>query len=59
MVLGAAFLGIKAIEYTQEYHEHLIPGLNFQVPEDDRSNWSSKKGLIRERWRCFSCFTSS
>ena len=37
MVLGAAFLGIKAKEYTDDYHEHLVPGLNFQVPEKDRS----------------------
>ncbi len=36
MVLGAAFLGIKAAEYTQEYHEKLIPNWNFQVPEEDR-----------------------
>ncbi len=33
MVLGTAFLGIKAIEWTADYHEKLIPGLNFQVPE--------------------------
>ena len=33
MVLGAAFLGIKAVEYTQDYHEKLIPGWNFEVPE--------------------------
>ena len=37
MALGRAFLGVKAIEYTQEYHEELIPGWNFQVPEHDRS----------------------
>jgi cytochrome c oxidase subunit III len=37
MILGAAFLGIKAVEYTADYHEHLIPGLNFQVPEKQRS----------------------
>jgi cytochrome c oxidase subunit 3 len=36
MVLGAVFLGIKAKEYTDDYHEHLIPGLNFQVPEKYR-----------------------
>jgi cytochrome c oxidase subunit 3 len=35
MALGTAFLGIKAIEYTEEYHEKLIPGWNFQVPEAD------------------------
>ena len=37
MVLGTGFLGIKAAEYTQDYHEKLIPGWNFQVPERDRS----------------------
>jgi cytochrome c oxidase subunit 3 len=29
MLLGCGFLGIKAIEYTADYHERLIPGLNF------------------------------
>jgi cytochrome c oxidase subunit III len=33
MALGAGFLGIKAIEYTHDYHEKLVPGWNFQVPE--------------------------
>jgi cytochrome c oxidase subunit III len=37
IVLGTAFLGIKAIEWTNDYREDLIPGLNFQVPEKDRS----------------------
>jgi cytochrome c oxidase subunit 3 len=37
MVFGAVFLGIKAKEWTADYHEHLIPGLNFQVPEEYRS----------------------
>jgi cytochrome c oxidase subunit 3 len=36
MVLGTTFLGIKAVEYTHDYHENLIPGWNFQVPEHDR-----------------------
>ena len=35
MVFGAAFLGIKAVEYYQEYRESLIPGLNFRLPEHD------------------------
>ena len=43
MVLGAAFLGIKANEYTDDYHEKLIPGLNFQVPEHDRSHVGAKR----------------
>ncbi len=37
MALGTGFLGVKAIEYTADYHEKLIPGWNFQVPEKDRS----------------------
>jgi cytochrome c oxidase subunit 3 len=27
--LGLLFLGLKAVEYSQEYREHLIPGLDF------------------------------
>ena len=38
MVLGTAFLAIKAVEYTHDYHEKLIPGLNFQVPGEDRAH---------------------
>jgi cytochrome c oxidase subunit 3 len=37
MVLGTAFLVIKGVEWTADYHEHLIPGLNFQVPDKDLS----------------------
>lgn len=33
--LGAAFLGIKSVEYYLEYREHLIPGPNFQLPSDN------------------------
>jgi cytochrome c oxidase subunit 3 len=29
MALGAGFLGIKAIEYYNDYKEQLVPGLNF------------------------------
>jgi cytochrome c oxidase subunit III len=29
MVLGSIFLGVKAVEYTIDYHESLIPGLVF------------------------------
>jgi cytochrome c oxidase subunit 3 len=28
-VLGLLFLGLKATEYAGEYHEHLVPGINF------------------------------
>jgi cytochrome c oxidase subunit 3 len=30
MILGAVFLGVKVIEYTEKYHHHLIPGSSFQ-----------------------------
>ena len=30
MMLGAAFLGIKAFEYTEKFGEHIVPGPNFQ-----------------------------
>jgi cytochrome c oxidase subunit 3 len=29
MLLGLAFLGVKGIEYHQEYVEHIIPGVDF------------------------------
>jgi cytochrome c oxidase subunit 3 len=32
MVLGAAFLGVKAVEYTDKFTHHLVPGPNFQWP---------------------------
>jgi cytochrome c oxidase subunit III len=33
MALGTCFLGVKAVEYYHDYQEHLIPGLNFRMPE--------------------------
>ncbi|MCS7026895.1 MAG: cytochrome c oxidase subunit 3 family protein [Bryobacteraceae bacterium] len=29
MLFGAAFLGVKAIEYTEKWHHHHVPGPNF------------------------------
>ena len=39
MVLGATFLGIKAYEYTEKYHEGFIPGfgLPFTFPEPEHA----------------------
>ena len=39
MLLGGAFLGIKAIEYTDHIHHHLFPGPGFRyaVPADARA----------------------
>ena len=30
MVLGATFLGIKGLEYSHKFHEHLVPGADFR-----------------------------
>lgn len=30
IVLGSVFLGVKAVEYSHKFHEHLIPGVGFQ-----------------------------
>jgi cytochrome c oxidase subunit 3 len=32
MILGAAFLGVKAIEYTDKFTHHLVPGPDFVWP---------------------------
>lgn len=29
MIFGSAFLGVKAIEYTEKWHHHHVPGVNF------------------------------
>ncbi len=34
MLLGAAFLGIKAVEYSHKWHENHIPGPNFHWEGD-------------------------
>ncbi|MEW4567127.1 cytochrome c oxidase subunit 3 [Tautonia sp. JC769] len=31
IVLGSAFLGVKAYEWIHDYHEALIPGINFDL----------------------------
>ncbi|MFQ5527150.1 MAG: cytochrome c oxidase subunit 3 family protein [Thermoanaerobaculia bacterium] len=31
IVLGAVFLGVKAIEYSHKFHEHLVPGPGFDA----------------------------
>ncbi len=35
MVLGSVFLGIKAVEYTDKFHHHLVPGAHFAFPGPD------------------------
>jgi len=32
MALGAVFLGVKAVEYSHKFHDHLVPGPGFQFP---------------------------
>jgi cytochrome c oxidase subunit 3 len=33
LILGLVFLGIKAVEYTEKYEKHHIPGANFSIEE--------------------------
>jgi cytochrome c oxidase subunit III len=41
IVLGAAFLGIKAYEYNRDYHEGLFPGATTFHPADEvRKEWA-------------------
>jgi cytochrome c oxidase subunit 3 len=32
MALGGVFLGVKAVEYTHKFHDHLVPGPSFHFP---------------------------
>ena len=38
LVLGSAFLGIKAIEYSHKFHEHLVPGPHFEWALESTAN---------------------
>jgi cytochrome c oxidase subunit 3 len=38
MVLGAAFLGIKAIEYAEKFTEHHVPGPSFHFEDEALSS---------------------
>jgi cytochrome c oxidase subunit III len=53
MVLGVAFLGIKAIEYHAEYVEHIIPGVDF-APQGEILQRLSPGGLGHAQ--LFMCF---
>ena len=33
ILLGSVFLGIKFLEYSHKFHEHLVPGAAFEFPE--------------------------
>jgi cytochrome c oxidase subunit 3 len=50
IVLGAAFLGIKFTEYGQKWHEHLVPGFNFQPTSEQL------KGAPSGNVEMFLCF---
>jgi cytochrome c oxidase subunit 3 len=52
MALGTGFLGVKAIEYSEEFHQKLVPGWNFQVPEENRAA-IEQQGLNPGRFEMF------
>ena len=33
ILLGTAFLGVKAVEYSHKFQHHLVPGVHFSFPE--------------------------
>jgi cytochrome c oxidase subunit 3 len=35
ILLGGVFLGVKAVEYSHKFHDHLVPGPSFQFPGPD------------------------
>lgn len=37
IVLGGVFLGIKAVEYSHKFHEHLVPGASFQFEAEHKN----------------------
>ena len=37
ILFAMGFLCVKALEYREDFHEHLIPGRNFAVPEAPKS----------------------
>ena len=59
MVLGTVFLGIKAIEWTARLSRAPRAGVEFSGARERSVASSSKKDWIREKWSCFSSFTSS
>jgi cytochrome c oxidase subunit III len=57
IALGLAFLGFKAIEYTIEYHERLIPVLNFaRIPPDQAGLPPSLQHPRPRQEELFMCF---
>jgi len=35
LLLGGVFLGVKAVEYSQKFEHHLVPGRSFHIPAED------------------------
>jgi cytochrome c oxidase subunit 3 len=48
-VLGAAFLGIKAAEYTHEYHEGVMPGMTTFHPDEEVTAQLTKAAAADQR----------
>jgi cytochrome c oxidase subunit 3 len=38
MLLGGVFLGIKYVEYSHKFHDHLVPGPHFQFAAEHAQN---------------------
>ena len=42
IILGSVFLGIKAVEYSHKFHEHLVPGHGFTL----EGSWAKQAELF-------------
>jgi len=49
LLLGAAFLGFKAVEYHAEYEEELVPALNYRFPQPESQHASQELRQIRAK----------
>ena len=48
ILLGGVFLGIKAVEYTQKFQHHEVPGPHFVVPLDEDGVRRAARYLLDE-----------
>jgi cytochrome c oxidase subunit III len=56
MVLGTAFLGVKAYEYTTEFREHHVPGASFEMPEMSTPAVERDRDIVRHAQIFFSLY---
>jgi cytochrome c oxidase subunit 3 len=48
MLLGVVFLGIKFVEYSQKWEDHLVPGLNFAPQGEILQHFQQRHAAVPE-----------